>query len=391
MTRDGGVATVAMLQAFVADADDAYERTAEFLAELVAAPGSVSMEWATEVAADLGTLVAGLHAALATPPAEAVDLAPRPATHDELKAWRLEAHRQLNLAIPAVTAVDPQAGAELKREASAIAARVSRFEAVATAPLVMRIHADLHLGQVLVSDDGYRVIDFEGEPIRPIEDRRGARFAAARRRLAAAVAGPRGPQRPATGRAARPAARSSGPASTSRRGSSGRGPGSWTRTRRACVVRARRSRSTSTCSTPSRSRRRPTSSCTPPPCCRRGCGLRARACAGCSSGATRRERRPADRCDALLEDVLAGPAELAATLHAQADALADIPLGVLARPTWRLIGMGSSRFAAMDAAARLRAAGPGRGGRDRLGLGRVAGRARRPGARDLGVRADAAR
>ena len=172
VTRDGGVATVAMLQAFVADADDAYERTAEFLADLVAAPGSVSMEWATEIASDLGTLVAGLHAALATPPAEAVDLAPRPATHDELKAWRLEAHRQLNFAISAVTAVDAQAGAELKREASAIAARVSRFEAVATAPLVMRIHADLHLGQLLVSDDGYRVIDFEGEPIRPIEVRR---------------------------------------------------------------------------------------------------------------------------------------------------------------------------------------------------------------------------
>jgi trehalose synthase-fused probable maltokinase len=172
VTRDGGVATIAMLQAFVADADDAYERTAEFLADLVAAPGSVSMEWATEVAADLGTLVAGLHAALVAPPADAPDLAPRTATHDELKAWRLDAHRNLNLAIPAVTALDAEAGAELKREASAIAARVSRFEAVAASPLVMRIHADLHLGQILAGDDGYRVIDFEGEPIRPIEDRR---------------------------------------------------------------------------------------------------------------------------------------------------------------------------------------------------------------------------
>ena len=172
VTRDGGVATVAMLQAFVADADDAYERTAEFLADLVAAPGSVSLEWATEVAADLGTLVAGLHAALVAPPAEAPDLAPRTASHDELKAWRLDALRNLNLAIPAVTAVDAEAGAELKREASAIAARVSPFEAIATAPLVMRIHADLHLGQILVGDDGYRVIDFEGEPIRPIDERR---------------------------------------------------------------------------------------------------------------------------------------------------------------------------------------------------------------------------
>lgn len=172
VTRDGGMATVAMLQEFVADAEDVYEKTAELLADLVAAPGAVSMEWATQVAEDLGTLVAGLHAALASPPPDAPDMAPRPATHDELKGWRLDAHRQLNLAVPAVSAADPAAGAELKREAAAIASRFSRFEAVATAPTLMRIHADLHLGQILVAGDGYRVIDFEGEPLRPIDDRR---------------------------------------------------------------------------------------------------------------------------------------------------------------------------------------------------------------------------
>jgi predicted trehalose synthase len=68
--------------------------------------------------------------------------------------------------------VDPEAAAELRRGSAAIAARASRFEAVATAPFVMRIHADLHLGQVLVSDDGYRIIDFEGEPLRSVAARR---------------------------------------------------------------------------------------------------------------------------------------------------------------------------------------------------------------------------
>ena len=172
VTRDSGAATVAMLQAFVADADDAYERVAEFLADLVAAPGSASLDWATDVAADLGTLTAGLHAALATPPPDAPDLAPREASREELRAWRQDALRQLNLALPAVGAVDRDTARELERQASAIAARVSRFEAVATTPTVMRIHADLHLGQILVADDGYLVIDFEGEPLRPIEDRR---------------------------------------------------------------------------------------------------------------------------------------------------------------------------------------------------------------------------
>ena len=172
VTRDSGAATVAMLQAFVAYADDAYERVAEFLAGLVAAPGSASLDWATQVAADLGTLTAGLHSALATPPPDAPDLAPRDATREELRAWRHDALRQLNLALPAVAAVDRDVARELEREASSIAARVSRFEAVATTPTVMRIHADLHLGQILVADDGFRVIDFEGEPLRTIDDRR---------------------------------------------------------------------------------------------------------------------------------------------------------------------------------------------------------------------------
>jgi maltose alpha-D-glucosyltransferase/alpha-amylase len=172
VTRDGGAATVAMAQAFIAHAEDAYESTAERLAGLVGAPGTVSLEWATEVAEDLGTLVAGLHAALARPPRDAADMAPRSATHDELKAWRLEAHRRLNQAIGDVAAVDPALAQELRDSGAEIAARASRFEAVVAPPIVMRIHADLHLGQILLADDGYRVIDFEGEPLRPIEERR---------------------------------------------------------------------------------------------------------------------------------------------------------------------------------------------------------------------------
>ena len=56
-----------------------------------------------------------------------------------------------NDSIDAVGAVDPAVAVELGRYASPIAARLSRFEAVAAAPTVMRIHGDLRLG------DGIRV------------------------------------------------------------------------------------------------------------------------------------------------------------------------------------------------------------------------------------------
>jgi glucosamine--fructose-6-phosphate aminotransferase (isomerizing) len=65
----------------------------------------------------------------------------------------------------------------------------------------------------------------------------------------------------------------------------------------------------------------------------------------------------ADRVDAFLADILAGPDELVAVLAAQRAATRDLPYGVTARPVWRFAGMGSSRFAAMDAATRLRSVG----------------------------------
>jgi glucosamine--fructose-6-phosphate aminotransferase (isomerizing) len=65
----------------------------------------------------------------------------------------------------------------------------------------------------------------------------------------------------------------------------------------------------------------------------------------------------ADRAEILLEDLLAAPDELALVLDHHARAVAALPEDVFEHPRWRLLGMGSSRFAALDAATHLRAAG----------------------------------
>ena len=168
VSASGGTSTVAVAEAYVADGADAYETIAESLTGWLLAPGEVSVEFATEVAADLGALTAGLHVALGQ--ARGIpEFQPRNATRAELRAWAGGARRQL---VRAVDVTPGEAGRTLHDLASAVAAELTVFEALATTPLLMRVHGDYHLGQVLVALDGYRVIDFEGEPLRPLQDRR---------------------------------------------------------------------------------------------------------------------------------------------------------------------------------------------------------------------------
>ncbi|MEX2011731.1 MAG: hypothetical protein WEF51_05800 [Chloroflexota bacterium] len=168
MVAADGAATVALVQEFVADGADAYEALAEQLAAWILAPGEVTVEYATEVAADLGQLTAALHAALSV--ASGVpEFEPREATRDELRAWHRAADRQLQRAVDLVRGAE---GEELRAMAPAIAEQLTVLEALPSVPLVTRVHGDLHLGQVVTTPDGFRIVDFEGEPTRPLDERR---------------------------------------------------------------------------------------------------------------------------------------------------------------------------------------------------------------------------
>lgn len=110
-----------------------------------------------EAARDLGIAVAGVHAALAA------TLPTRPGRRSDATAAAAVWQRRLTIAAAEVP------GVAERREAIEA---VYRAAALSAWPRLQRVHGDLHLGQVLaVPDGGWRIVDFEGEPLRPMDER----------------------------------------------------------------------------------------------------------------------------------------------------------------------------------------------------------------------------
>jgi predicted trehalose synthase len=151
----GGVsATLAMAQELVADGRDGWQWILDRLAVGDGALGTLR---------HLGRRTAELHVALATPTAD-LAFAVEPIGRGDVAAWATGLGQQM---AAAHEAAGHRALPDLPHGAGdALAGLVGATKS--------RHHGDFHLGQTLVVGDGDDVmlIDFEGEPLRPLEERR---------------------------------------------------------------------------------------------------------------------------------------------------------------------------------------------------------------------------
>lgn len=155
---DGG--DLAMLQSFLTTASDGWALAAASVRDLYAEgdlhADEVGGDFAGE-AARLGAATAMVHRTMA----DTLETSEFSAT--DLNALAAHMSRRLETAVAAVP--------ELLPYAAGLQARLDAVRDVPPPVPVQRIHGDYHLGQVLRTVLGWKLVDFEGEPGKPIEER----------------------------------------------------------------------------------------------------------------------------------------------------------------------------------------------------------------------------
>jgi len=156
---DGREATLGVLQAFARSATEGWKLAQASVRDLYAEADLHADEVGGDFAGEshrLGSATAQVHALLAE------GLPARRADRDEAVATANQMHARLD-----------RAAAQVSELAAHAAVLHAAFDAVAGREGVptQRIHGDYHLGQVLRTDTGWLLLDFEGEPARPLSER----------------------------------------------------------------------------------------------------------------------------------------------------------------------------------------------------------------------------